>query len=550
MRTRRRLPYRWTLVAALASSLLLVEACSRAEPPSSPAKAEAPVAAKAPEAAPSSVQTASAAPAAAETAGATGAVHPCAGAGRWFPADPEKLGRLVDSYLATSPAAIPRPPVALIVPHAGYEFSGPVAGKAFATVKGRSYKRVILLGLSHQLPLRGASVLKVDAYETPLGRIPVDLEARDAVAKCPVVKEIAAAHRTEHSAENQLPFLQRAMGSFKMLEVLVGDMAPDQRAMLADVLRPLVDDSTLVVASSDFTHYGPNYGYMGPGGTEIPRDRLPEIIQRLNDMALRKILEVDVPGWDAYLAGTQDTICGRAGIGLLLKILEPLDDVRGSRVAYDTSGQITGDWTNSVTYAAIAMWRAGEGLAQAEQATLLRLARDTVANYMTTGEHLKADPAKYELTAALKAPGAAFVTLKNRGELRGCIGHVIAIEPLYESVIGNACNACLDPRFTSNRLTAKEVPALSIEISVLSPMRRLLDLTKIVIGRDGLVMARGRQQGLFLPQVPGEQGWNREQYLSNLCRKAGLPETALEDPQTEFYRFSAQVFGEHEAPTK
>jgi hypothetical protein len=425
-----------------------------------------------------------------------------------------------------------------------------VAGKAYATVKGRSYKRVIVLGLSHQMPLRGASILNVDAYDTPLGRIPVDVEAREALAKCPVVKEVAAAHRTEHSDENQLPMLQRALGSFRLVDVLVGDMAPDQRAMLADALRPLVDDGTLVVVSSDFTHYGPNYGYLGPGGRAIPRDRVQETLQRLNDLALREILEVDVPGWDAYLEGTQDTICGRAGIGLLLKILEPWDDVCGSRVAYDTSGQITGDWTNSVTYAAVALWRAGEGLTKAEQATLLALARDTVAHYMKTGEHLKADPAKYQLTAALKMSGAAFVTLKNRGELRGCIGHIAAVEPLYESVINNACNACLDPRFTGNRITLKEVPALTIEISVLSPLRRLDDLTKIVLGRDGLLMARGRQQGLFLPQVPGEQGWNREQYLSNLCRKAGLPESALKDPQTEFYRFGAQVFGEDEAHGK
>jgi AmmeMemoRadiSam system protein B/AmmeMemoRadiSam system protein A len=544
MNIRRGLPHRWDLLAIVASSLLLVEACGRAEPPP-PAKSEsASPAAKTPEAA------APAAPASAEAAGAGGAIHRCAGAGRWFPADPEKLGRMVDSYLLGQAPAIARPPVALIVPHAGYEFSGAVAGKAYATLKGRTYTRVIFLGASHHAPLRGASVLRADAYETPLGSIPVDVAARDALLKCPVVKEVAAAHRVEHSVENQLPFLQRALGQFKMLEVLVGDMAPDQRTMLADAIRPLMDDATLVVVSSDFTHYGPNYGYLGPSGRTLPRDRLPEALQALNAMAVREILEVDVPGWDAFLEQTQDTICGRAGIGLLLKILEPLDDVRGARVAYDMSGQITGDWTNSVTYAAVALWRAGEGLTKDEQATLLRLARDTVAHYLKTGEHLKPDPAKYELTAALKTPGAAFVTLKNRGELRGCIGHIVAVEPLYESIINNACNACLDPRFVDNRVTFREAAALSIEISVLSPMRRLGDLTKIVIGRDGLVMGLGRRQGLFLPQVPGEQGWNREQYLSNLCRKAGLPESALKDPQTEFYSFSAQVFGEHEATAK
>jgi hypothetical protein len=550
MSTCRALPHRWALLAVVTPFLLLVGACSRAEPPAPPAKPEAPVAAKPAESAAASAEKSTAAPAPAEAAGAGGAVRPCTGAGRWFPADPEKLGRMVDSYLGAQSPAIARPPVALIVPHAGYEYSGPVAGKAYATLKGRTYKRVIVVGLSHQAPLRGASVLKVDAYETPLGRIPVDIEARDALSKCPVVKELTAAHRTEHSDENQLPFLQRAIGSFKLLDMLVGDMAPDQRTMLADAIRPLVDDATLIVVSSDFTHYGPNYGYLGPQGQAIPAARAPETLRRLNDLAVREILEVDVPGWDAFLEKTQDTICGRAGIGLLLKILEPWDDVRGSRVAYDMSGQITGDSTNSVTYAAIAIWRAGAGLTREEQATLLRLARDTVAHYMKTGDHLKPDPAKYELTAALRSPGAAFVTLKNRNELRGCIGSIVAVEPLYESVLNNACNSCLDSRFADNRITLKEVPSLSIEVSVLSPMRRLDDVKKIVIGRDGVMMGLGRRQALFLPQVPGEQGWNREQYLSNLCRKAGLPDSALADPQTEFYRFGAQVFGEHEAAAK
>jgi len=473
---------------------------------------------------------------------AAGKVHPCAGADRWFPGDGDRLGRLVDAYLSGMTVPMAKPPVALIVPHAGYPFSGAVAGKAFATLKGRSYKRVILLGLSHRAPLRGASLLRVDAYETPLGAIPVDAEARDALLKCSAVAEQPAAHQAEHSVENQLPMLQRAIKDFKMIEVLVGDLTTAQRATLADTLRGLVTDGTLLVASSDFTHYGPNYGYVPSFG-----NRVPEGLQMLNNAAVEKIMQIDVLGWDAFLDQSKDTICGRAGIGLLLKVVEPWEDVRATRVAYDTSGQQTGDWTNSVTYASIVFWREGEGLTKAEQATLLRLARDTVASFLKTGQRPEADPAKYELTPALKAQGAAFVTLKNAGELRGCIGHVFAVMPLYESVIGNAGNACRDQRFTDNPVTEKEVPKLSVEISVLSPIRRLTDMESIQLGRDGLVMGRGQRRGLFLPQVPLEQGWDRQQYLENLCRKAGLPTSALKDPQTEFHRFTAQVFGEEKA---
>ena len=522
----------WLLCATL---ILTVGACRQAEsqaPPASPAQ---------PAVTPAPPTAAPAQPAAVLPAGEQ--VHPCAGAGRWFPADADQLGRIVDTCLSGPAPTVARPPIALIVPHAGYQFSGAVAGKAYATIKGRTYKRVILIGLSHQAAVRGATVLRVSAYDTPLGRIPVDIEARDALLKCPAVAEQPAAHLREHSVENQLPFLQRVLGPFKMVEILVSQITPDERTALADAIRPLVDDSTLIVVSSDFTHYGPNYGY-------VPfRERVPETLAALNDMAVQEILQVDVPGWDAFLQQTRDTVCGQAGIGLLLKVLEPWDDIRGTRLAFDTSGQITGDWTNSVTYTAVGFWRAGEGLTAAEQATLLRLARDTVINYLKTGQPLVPDPAKYDLTPALRSPGAAFVTLKNRSELRGCIGHVIAVGPLFQSIIENACHACRDPRFTANPITEAEAPALSVEISVLSPMRRLGDPMKVQVGRDGLMISLGRSRGLLLPQVPGEQGWNLEQFLQGICRKAGLPPDAWRDPQAELYRFSAQVFGE-EKPAK
>ena len=474
----------------------------------------------------------------AETPAPAGKVHPCAGAGRWFPADADQLGRLVDAYLSAQPPDLGAAPAAVIVPHAGYKYSGSVAGKVYATAKGGAYRRVILIGLSHQMPVRGGTVLRVDAYETPLGSIPVDIEARDALLRCPVVTEQPAPHKTEWSCENQLPFLQRAIKDFRMVELLVGDLTDEQRTTLADALRPLAGAGTLLVVSSDFTHYGPNYGY-------VPfRDNIPKNLQALNSMALYRIVQIDLPGFKQHLAQTRDTICGRNPIGLLLKIVEPWEDVRAAAVATDFSGRQTGDWTNSVTYTSIAFWRAGQGLADAEKQTLLRLARDTVARFLKTGEKPTADPATYDLTPTLKARGAVFVTLKNAGRLRGCIGHITAVGPLYESVIENACQACKDRRFVGNPITEAEGPALTVEVSVLSPTRRLHDLEKIVIGRDGLIMARGRRRGVFLPQVPVEQGWDRTQYLTNLCGKAGLPSDAWKDPQTELYRFTAQVFHE------
>ena len=480
------------------------------------------------------------APPAAAPAPAPTEVHPCAGAGKWFPGDAENLRKAVEAYLAVEKPPIAKPPLALIVPHAGYDYSGPTAGKAYAALKGHAYERVILLGLSHTQPLRGASVLRVAVYETPLGRVPVDVQAVDALLACPVVTQQPACHKVEWSVENQLPFLQCALGNFKMVELLVGEITGAERATLAEVVRGLVNEKTLLVASSDFTHFGQSYGYM-PFTEDVRRK-----LEVLNDMAVGRILQIDVRGWDKHLADTRDTICGRNGIGLLLKTVEPFADVRASRVARATSGDITGDWRNSVTYTAIVLWRAGDGLAEAEQQTLLRIARDAVTRFLDGAGVLELDPATYDLTPALKAPGAAFVTLKNKGNLRGCIGHITAVEPLCQSVVRNACNACQDPRFRMEPITKAEAKELTVEISVLSPTRRLTDVEAIVIGRDGLIMARGDRRGVFLPQVPIEQGWDRTEYLTHLCGKAGLPVGAWKDPETELYAFTAQVFHEKE----
>jgi hypothetical protein len=465
-------------------------------------------------------------------------VHPCAGAGRWFPDDPRKLREACDGFMAGDAAPIPQAPIAIISPHAGYQFSGAVAGRGYAVLKGRPYARVILLGPSHRAYVRGASVLRADAYDTPLGRIPVDAAVRDTLLKTPGVSTQPAAHASEHSVENQLPFLQAAIGPFKMIELLVGDMAEGDRAVLAAALRPLLTDGTLLVVSSDFSHYGPSYGY-------VPfKDNVPDQLRVLNDLAAQEILQVDLEGWAKFLSETRDTICGQSAIGLLLKVLEPMDDVQGLRVAFDTSGRQLGDYTNSVTYASFVFWRGGAGLSEAEQQALLRIARDAVRHFLKAGKAPEFDAAKANLTPALKAPGAVFVTLKNKDDLRGCIGHIVAYRPLYLSVIENACNACRDPRFTAAPITEKEGPQLTVDISVLTPMRRLTDPQQVRVGKDGLMMARGRARGVLLPQVPTEQGWNREQFLEATCRKAGLPSGAWKDKDTEIYRFSAQVFSD------
>ncbi len=461
------------------------------------------------------------------------------GAGTWFPAEPGRLRESVDGYLSGATTAGGKP-IAIIAPHAGYEYSGLVAGKGYGTLKGHSYERVIVLGLSHRVPLRGATVLRVDAYETPLGRIPVDTEAQDALLRSPLVSEMPAAHQIEHSVENQLPMLQRALGDFELVAVLVGEMSASERRRLAADIRALLNEGTLIVVSTDFTHHGPQFGY-APFS-----DRVPERLRALNDAATQEILEVDLPGWDAFLQNTGATICGSNAVGLLLAVLEPRDDIEAERVAFDASGRMTGDWTNSVSYASIVFRETGGGLTESEQRTLLRIARMTVTEQLERGALPNLVTSEHDLTPRLEAPGAAFVTLRNGGELRGCIGHIVAVRPLYISVVENALWASQDPRFRANPVTRAELRQISIEVSVLTPMRRLSEPEQVRVGEDGLMLVRGERQGVLLPQVPIEQRWNKRQFLAGLCEKAGVPLDAWKDPQTELYRFQAQVFSEAE----
>lgn len=460
------------------------------------------------------------------------------GGGKWYPADSAVLQQAVDGYLSGATSVVARRPAALIAPHAGYQYAGAVAGAAYATLLGRSYKRVIVLGVSHQAYLRGASVLHVDAYETPLGRIPVDVAVRDALLRSPLVTEQAAAHELEHSIENQLPFLQRAIGDFALVAVLVGEMTEAERADLAKLLRRFSDSETLLVASSDFTHHGAAYGYT------IFTDSLPERLRMLNDAAIQHILRLDPIGWDAFLRATGATICGRNAVGLLLAVLEPRTDLVASRLAYDTSGRLTGDWSISVTYDAIAFWQPDDELTAAERKLLLRLARNTLKSALDSNAEFI--DGEYEMTPDLMTPGAAFVTLNHGRVLRGCVGHVAAVEPLYMSVARNAYWAAMDPRFARNPVTVDELKDLSIEISVLSALRRLPDPRDVMLGRDGLMVVRGQHQGVLLPTVPVREGWDKEQFLAAACVKAGLPPDAWKDPHTDIFRFSARVFGEEE----
>lgn len=473
-------------------------------------------------------------------------VRPAYCAGNWYPGEADVLAKEVDRLLARAgPTEIPGKPIAVISPHAGYRFSAPTAAAGYKCFQSHAYKRVIVLAFSH----RNASAYsgvdvpgKLTAYRTPLGEVSIDRKVCDVLLGDPLFASHPGIDRGEHSLELQLPFLQRVLAygadstGFRLVPLLVGKMSESDYTAAAHAILPWIDDETLLVASSDFTHFGPRFGY------QPFKEDIPDKLRELGDNAAAPILRCDYDGFAAHLAQTHDTICGKGPIRLLLRVLSMRGGAAGARAAFDTSGNLTGNWTNSVTYQSIVLTETPGTLGEPERAELLRLARETVTAHLNG--KATSQPEVASLPAALLADGACFVTLENHGRLRGCIGNMIANGPLYQAVIRNAVSACRDHRFVDNPVTTSELDQLHIEISYLTPMKRVANPDEIIVGRHGLHIALDGRRGVLLPQVAYERGWSREEFLAQTCRKAGLTRNAWKRPDAEIRFFTAEVFGE------
>ncbi len=474
-------------------------------------------------------------------------------AGAWYEADAQSLRQELRGYLQKAEVQPVDSLCALIVPHAGYRWSGQTAAYAYKLLQGRHYKRVVVLGPSHRVPMENvASVPDYTHYETPLGQVPLDREFIDYLLRFPEFQSVPYAHDGEHSVQIQLPWLQTVLKEFRFVPIVVGQLDRPTMRRIANILHGVVDRDTLVVASSDFTHYGPNYGY-----TPFRKD-VPENLKKLDMGAWERIQRKDFDGFFDYIAETGTTICGRYAIGVLLSMLPKNASAR--LLHYDTSGHVGGDYTNSVSYLAVAFggqWPAETSPLEAEQRVqfsdkdkqlLLRLARETLVWTLKNKRVPLPSDLDLEITSPMKTIAGVFVTLKKHGELRGCIGEIFPTRPLYKAVIAEAVNAGLaDPRFPP--VTLSELDELTIEISVLTPPKRVDSWKDIIIGRHGIVLRKDGKGAVFLPQVAIEQGWDLETTLTHLARKAGLPGDAWRQGAS-FQVFEAVVFGEKEPPKK
>jgi len=278
--------------------------------------------------------------------------RPAAVAGSWYPAGREQLDALLDRLLDTVPAAADTPAPdtirAVISPHAGYRYSGTTAAAVYAPLAGQRFKRVIIIGPAHHHDFAGLSIPAVAAYETPLGRIPLDTQAIEDLRQNPLVKAVAAAHTREHSIEMQLPLLQRVLEpGWVLVPVLAGSLTDEDYRQAATLLKPLADATTLVVVSSDFTHYGKRFGFQ----PFPPNARVRERIEQLDMRMYARIAARDAHGVVSLRESTGQTVCGYRAIAILLGMLPA--DTRMHLADYNTSGALRGDYRESVSYLSI-----------------------------------------------------------------------------------------------------------------------------------------------------------------------------------------------------
>lgn len=466
-------------------------------------------------------------------------------AGAFYPRTKEELKTQIEGFFQNVPETKEEKKLRiLIVPHAGYDYSGQAAAFGFKQIQAQDYKRVVLLGGSHQAFFEGAVIDKSDVWEMPLGEVEVDKDFAEKIVKaCRGVSFSSSVHSQEHSLEVEVPFLQKTLERFKIVPILLSEAGGELLENLAGALAKHIDRETLVVVSTDLSHY-PSYDI----ATEVDNNVIEGILTG-DEQALVATISAQMGKGYPNLA---TCACGERAVrvGMILAKKLGISDIR--LLKYANSGDVSGDTSRVVGYASVGFYeeklatqRTLKGTENTElderaQKEVLEIARETLESYLKDGR----TPEIVVENEALNQKLGAFVTLRKDGRLRGCIGNFEPDKPLWQVVQEMAISAAAkDPRFPPVDLT--ELKEIEIEISVLSPRKKIDDWQEIEIGKHGVYLQKGARGGVFLPQVATENGWDLETFMGTLCsQKAGLPWDCWKDPKVELYTFTAQVFEE------
>lgn len=448
-------------------------------------------------------------------------------AGRFYSANKETLTKDLQQLFESCVKVKGLNVRAIISPHAGYIFSGKIAAAAFSAIdRNTPVKNIFIIGSSHIMAFDGASIYNSGDFITPLGRMKVNQElATKLKNENRVFNNPVSAHFQEHSIEVQVPFIQYYFKSDPMIvPIIIGTNNTNTIKKIADALKPYFTKENLFVISSDFCHY-PDYD----DAKEVDNITANSIVSGDPQVFLttqRKTASRNIPGLST-------SMCGWTSGLVLMYLAEGNPNLEYKRIDYCNSGDSPyGNKEEVVGYHAIALIEKGNlnsgeksltdeiSFTPEEKKVLFDLARNTI--YSALYYNKKYTPDKETIPKKFNVPYGAFVTLKIKGVLRGCIGRFISQDPLYKAVIESAYSSAFeDPRFTP--LTKEEFKRVEIEITVLGPLRKINNINEIVLGKHGIYIKKDFRSGTMLPQVAIEQGWTVEEFLGYTSRdKAGI----------------------------
>ncbi len=468
-------------------------------------------------------------------------------AGSWYPASAGELKAEIIKYLEDADVGrINGEVLGVISPHAGIRFSGPVAAYSFKALMEDRPRKVIIVGFTHRRYFPGRiSVLADSSYVTPLGRTRIDKTLTEKLlAYDERIQYIPEAFTSENSVELEVPFAQVALGDVDLVLVALCDQRKDNADLLADALYDALKEekSYAIVASTDMCH-------------QLPYEEARE--QDAGTIDAIKTFDPDGFYRKSILDKNDRRMCGFGAVYAVMKACKRLGADEVKVLKYASSGDTYGMKASVVGYMSAAFVKSrvagplpratgkskeGNMLNGSQRKELLKIARDTIKEYLETGKRFEPEVSD----EVLKKDMGVFVTLRESGSLRGCIGNLAATGPLYLTVRDMAIAAATeDPRFPP--VTLDELDEVDIEISALSSMEKIDDYSEIEVGKHGVMVRMGWKGGVYLPQVADETGWNREQFMNSLCaHKAGIPSDAWKTGKCEMYVFTAEVFGERD----
>jgi MEMO1 family protein len=461
-------------------------------------------------------------------------------AGQFYPAGKAELNTMLgDLFAKSAPSAHLDSVVAIICPHAGYVYSGDVAASGFNQINvSKKYDNIFIIGSSHYVAFEGASIYDKGDFMTPLGTVEVNTAlAKQLVARYPFFSGRDDAHAREHCIEVEIPFLQyRLKKGFRIVPIILGTQDPGMCRKIAEALHPYFNTRNLFVISSDFSHY-PAY----KDAATVDHATADAILSN-SSMNLLKTLESNDRQGIPNLA---TSLCGWSSVLTLLNMTESDPSISLKAITYKNSGDSgPGDKSRVVGYYAIAVSlpaqtrKADFSVNDKDGTVLLSIAERAIEQYVVSS--VVPDIDTVQLSPTARQACGAFVTLRENNQLRGCIGLFEPNQPLYKVVQQMAIAAATqDVRFPP--VSAEELPKLDIEISVLTPLRKIHSIDEIKLGRDGIYLKKGMRTGTFLPEVAAETGWSKEEFLGHCAQdKAGIGWDGWKD--AEIYVYQALVF--------